>query len=105
MTNEATLRKAIELLLEYYRTESCPDESCCICQRSKAVEQFAKDALKGVNVIEKYVTIYGEQHRVKITEAVELVVRREYWQQKKWNWDYYFQDLINESQTRSSVPV
>ncbi len=94
MTNEATLRKAIELLLEDYRTEGCPDKTCKICERSKVAEQFARDALKGVNVVEKYVVEYGEQHREKITDAVNLVVRREYWQQKKWNWDSYFQDLM-----------
>lgn len=45
-------------------------------------------------VVEHYVEKYGEQHRTLITESVALVVRCKYWQQKKWNWDHYFEDLI-----------
>ncbi len=47
------------------------------------------------NVIEKYVAIYGEAYRTEITSCVELVLRREYWQQKKWNWDHYFEDYFS----------
>jgi hypothetical protein len=45
-------------------------------------------------IVEKYVAIYGEQRRQLITDSVAFVISREYWQQKKWNWDHYFQDLM-----------
>jgi len=46
--------------------------------------------------VEFYVEKYGEKHRQLITECVALVLKRNYWGQKKWNWDHYFEDLINE---------
>ena len=46
------------------------------------------------DVIEKYIAIYGE--REFITNCVKLVIKREYWQQKKWDWDQYFEDLFIE---------
>lgn len=46
-------------------------------------------------LIDKYVAIYGEHRRQLITDAVALVLSREYWGQKKWNWDHYFEDLLS----------
>lgn len=48
------------------------------------------------DVIEKYVTIYGEEKRKVIISAIELVIKDNYWQQKKWDWDRYFEDLFND---------
>lgn len=53
------------------------------------------------DVIEKYVTIYGEEHRRLIISAVELVIKDNYWQQKKWDWDRYFEDLFMEKDIHS----
>ena len=48
------------------------------------------------DVIEKYVAFYGEEKRKVIVSAVELVVKDNYWQQKKWDWDRYFDDLFEK---------